>query len=130
MKKPDRVEVGQWWTEDDDGSPVLITAIEEPSTCNNAGEWARYADGAVPCGSLLYSGTYLGSGEHPEPSEWMIETLAAHYWVVRHGDCPSGMKEQTLRAMRMAVMSGNEPMTTPDAAVMSLYNILRSLGKW
>ena len=134
LPKPTSVEVGQWWRESDepDEKPVRIIALEGASPYNKAGPWAIYTNGAVPQQSLLCSGEYLGSGENPEPSEWMIETLLAHAKDV----APCGMINYDARDVRHILSGGTTSSYDPregaamNRSVLSLYRILRSLEKW
>jgi hypothetical protein len=99
---------------------------------------AEYGNGhgSVVCQWLIENGEYLGSGEHPEPSEWMIETLAEHlYNVVVAGisDEPLANNERgEVRRDVQKILDGSPTIAgvTERAAVLSLYRILRSLGKW
>jgi hypothetical protein len=135
MKKPDRVEVGQWWGSSNDADCFRVEGI-----ANKLGEdWALHGDGkfATPCSQLLKLSTYehLGSGDHPEPSEWMIETLAEHAWNSRGDDIEweeLGLEfKNRIRLSVRALVSGDsgDPFEW-NATVLSLYSILRSLGKW
>lgn len=123
MKKPKRVEAGQWYVKRDSGVPFRVTR-ETP-------DWNQRA-------WLTDAFDYLGSGDHPEPSEWMIETLAEHLMA-----CGGSSKEaepllfDDVRLHVMAVLNGIESPfanmeSEPEATrnVLSLYRILRSLGKW
>jgi hypothetical protein len=123
MDKPDRVEVGQWWR----GPEIGIMRLE-----HNAGAGYDWLLGSCS------GAEYLGSGPNPEPSEWMIETLAEHAYDIGRarlpptwGDYPDE-KQTNWRYCVRRTLSGecdvlNEQLTD---AVLSLYSILRSLGKW
>jgi len=142
LPKPTSVEVGQWWRESDepDEKPVRIIALEGASPYNKAGPWAIYTDGAVPQESLLCSGTYLGSGDHPEPSEWMIEQLARvgsrNRRGINEGAALSERDPQyqdDLRSMARSAIEGAFSLAGPsitELVMLETYSILRSLGKW
>lgn len=138
MKKPERVEVGQWWGSSNDAACFRVEGI-----ANKLGEdWALHGDDkfATPCSQLLTLSTceYLGSGEHPEPSEWMIEVLAEHAYDIGRARLPPTWaeypedKRPNWRYCARRTLTGesdilNEQLTD---AMLSLYRILRSLGKW
>jgi hypothetical protein len=129
MKKPDCVEVGQWWVTRFGGqAPDRVTPDAIAALCAFQSEMSHWIDAR----------DYLGSGDHPEPSEWMIETLAEHAYDIGRvwlpptwGDYPDE-KQTNWRYCVRRTLSGecdilNEQLTD---AVLSLYSILRSLGKW
>jgi hypothetical protein len=129
MKKPERVEVGQWWVTRFGGqAPDRVTPDAIAALCAFQSEMSHWIDAR----------DYLGSGDHPEPSEWMIETLAEHAYDIGRvrlpptwGDYPDE-KQTNWRYCVRRTLSGecdilNEQLTD---AVLSLYSILRSLGKW
>jgi len=119
VKKPDRVEVGQWWVELDGGAPFRVA--------HNTPEWNQQAWLSGPF-------AYLGSGDHPEPSEWMIETLAEHAYHVdggRSGPIDGALAESYRDVVRRIPLDGPDRVRpVRELAVRSLYSILRSLGKW
>jgi hypothetical protein len=129
MKKPERVEVGQWWVTRFGGqAPDRVTPDAIAALCAFQSEMLHWIDAR----------DYLGSGPNPEPSEWMIETLAEHAYDIGRarlpptwGDYPDE-KQTNWRYCVRRTLSGecdilNEQLTD---AVLSLYSILRSLGKW
>lgn len=115
MKKPDRVEVGQWWLF---GTRDLFRLAHTLDIGLLTDENAKY----------------LGSGEHPEPSEWMIETLAEHVnAIVDRAAEPTGHA----RTLARHIVGGGHTRWNDiregvllERAVLSLYSILRKLGKW
>jgi hypothetical protein len=123
MDKPDRVEVGQWWR----GPEIGIMRLE-----HNAGAGYDWLLGSCS------GAEYLGSGPNPEPSEWMIETLAEH--LMTCGGSSKSAEPMLFDDVRLHVMAVLNGITSPfvgmeserDATrnVLSLYRILRSLGKW
>ncbi len=145
MNKPERVEVGQWWVPKyAQDSPWRI----EPEHLTQAdpadpmdGDWSWLTDGF----------DYAGNGAHPEPSEWMIETLAEHAWDVLFKaesvhdyadptprpwcDESNAMKERE-RWYARQILAGEQLFLSAGewgirlGAVTSIYRILRSLGKW
>jgi hypothetical protein len=136
MKKPERVEVGQWWAWCNQRGPKRIETIRMYSGRLEA-EYGN-GHGSVVCQWLIENGEYLGSGDHPEPSEWMIETLAEH--LMTCGGSSKSAEPMLFDDVRLHVMAVLNGITSPfvgmeserDATrnVLSLYRILRSLGKW
>lgn len=123
MKKPDRVEAGQWWT----------IAGDAPWRIDGTGDgWEWLIDPAHPGYTGLH--VYIGSGENPEPSEWMIETLAEHVnAIVDRAAEPTGHA----RTLARHIVGGGHTRWIDiregallERSVLSLYSILRSLGKW
>lgn len=123
MKKPDRVEVGQWYVKRDGGVPFRVTHATP--------DWNQRA-------WLTDTFDYLGSGDHPEPSEWMIEELAEHAYDIGRARLPPTWcdypdeKRANWRYCARRTLAGecdilNEQLTD---AMLSIYRILRSLGKW
>jgi hypothetical protein len=118
MDKPDRVEVGQWYIYYN-GVPWRVE------------EWSETTGEAAS----LYAHEktrYLGSADHPEPSEWMIETLLAHAKEV----APKAADRYGGDTVRHIINGGTTMSMDPrqgdamNRSVLSLYRILRSLGKW
>jgi hypothetical protein len=129
MKKPERVEVGQWWVTRFGGqAPDRVTPDAIAALCAFQSEMLHWIDAR----------DYLGSGDHPEPSEWMIETLAEH--LMTCGGSSKSAEPMLFDDVRLHVMAVLNGITSPfvgmeserDATrnVLSLYRILRSLGKW
>lgn len=127
MKKPERVEAGQWWTIGDDA----------PWRIEGTGTGLEWLIDPTHPGYTGYH-IYLGSGDHPEPSAWMIETLAEHAYDIGRARLPPTWagypedKRSNWRYCARRTLSGesdilNEQLTD---AMLSLYRILRSLGKW
>lgn len=134
MKKPERVEAGQWW-----GMPKAKALFRVDRVRHYLDEeWAVHvADESVSsCARMLSMDgyEYLGSGDHPEPSEWMIETLAEHFWTtkwVNRAWSSADIEERCGTMARVAMLlDQDDPVSHADRAVLSLYSILRSLGKW
>ena len=124
LPKPERVEVGQWWHSQSQG------LMRVPTGCAPAFQW--FLD---PTSSAVY----LGSGEHPEPSEWMIETLAAHAYETRAGGYRGWehASDTTVTSLGDAAKSLlQDPANAVGlrneqrGAVLHMYRILRDLGKW
>lgn len=130
--KPERVEVGQWWYSDVwAGGPRRILARFDETWW----ETATPPDSEPVCAAaLLHSNriVYLGNNDHPAPSEWMIETLLAHAKEV----APKAADDHDSATIRHILNGGSTmSMDTREGAsmnrsVLSLYKILRSLGKW
>lgn len=140
MKKPDRVEAGQWWR-------LLYSAMKDPVRIESTDIYGTMPvgvfDGGWSSASLIMrDGEYLGSGEHPEPSEWMIETLAEHAYAstVQCGDPDLNPSWTALHDVQREYYRNGAVCSLTEAAsfmtggfkrsVLSLYSILRSLGKW
>lgn len=140
MDKPERVEVGQWWVVPDEIPTVRIEATD----AHGGHLYAVHSDGhgETACWYLIRDGVYLGSGDHPEPSEWMVETCARHcfnmsrhippYPSITDWDAPSMPREQWLDAARRLIRDGDagEMCAIEREAVTDLYRILRDPGKW
>ena len=123
LPKPDKIAVGQWWERN--GIPVQI----EP--------WMLPADDVVLNPNFM---TYLGSGDNPEPSNWMIRQLARVGSRNRGGvnkGAPLAERDpqyqSDLRAMARSAIAGTfapaGPSTT-ELVMLETYSILRELGKW
>lgn len=126
LPKPTSVEVGQWWVVPRGVGPFRVEAISEV--------WgtAIHSDGHGESSRewLMEHGTYLGAGENPAPSEWMVERLIEHGHYAQSGE-PLGEPRRTTAADRVReLLQGDEPTNYFDRAVVSLYRILRDLGKW
>lgn len=140
MKKPERVEVGQWWLIH--GMPHRIDAVDQDSDkfTTMHGPVTHGSDGVCVNAHAMWTSVvmdvyeYLGSGEHPEPSEWMIETLAEHVnAIVDRAAEPTGHA----RTLARHIVGGGHTRWNDiregvllERAVLSLYSILRKLGKW
>ena len=129
LPKPERVEVGQWWVPKcGDESPWRI----EPRHMQRASGSADPMDSDWSWLTDDYD--YAGSREHPEPSEWMIETLANHINAIA-----DRANEPTDHARMLAshIIGGGHTRWNDlregvflERAVVSMYLTLRSLGKW
>jgi hypothetical protein len=134
MKKPERVEVGQWWVTRFGGqAPDRVTPDAIAALCAFQSEMSHWIDAR----------DYLGSGDHPEPSEWMIETLAEHLWNstrsatgLQWGETYNGhsidehTKENEREDVRRILGGSRGRSRIRRFLVLDAYRILRSLGKW
>lgn len=125
VKKPERVEVGQWWRSRFGGqAPERVTPDTVAALRALQSELAHWIDARE----------YLGSGAHPEPSEWMIETLAEHRWTTkwinRTWSSADADERDTTIGLVTSLLNHGTALYCEDRAVISLYRILRSLGKW
>lgn len=124
MDKPDRVEAGQWWVTSPGSDPYCFTQDDVSASGEVWWRWVLGDDDAI----------YLGSCENPEPSEWMIETLAEHVnAIVDRAAEPTGHA----RTLARHIVGGGHTRWNDiregvllERAVLSLYSILRKLGKW
>lgn len=134
MKKPERVEAGQWWR-------LAYSEMKEPVRLESTDVYGTMPvgvfDGGWSSASLIMSkGEYLGSGEHPEPSEWMIETLVDAMSEIENGgpafDEPArGRFDRTnYRKIVRDAIAGKSHDLTYTRCVGVIYRLLRSLGKW
>jgi hypothetical protein len=123
MKKPERVEAGQWWVYDGPHCTPF-----------------RIGDKPGEVGSEMFYPSkrdrYLGSGDHPEPSERMIETLVDAMSEIENGgpalDEPArGRFDRTnYRQIVRNAIDGKSNDLTYTRCVGVIYRLLRSLGTW
>lgn len=122
LPKPERVEVGQWWTIADD----------PPWRIEDRDGWEWLVDQTHPGHTNL--SLYLGSGEHPKLSDETIEMLAEHAYHVNGGRTDVFPPEiaESYRALVLRVPLDGPDCVRPERelAIRSMYKILRSLGKW
>ena len=142
MKKPERVEVGQWWLIH--GMPHRIDAVDQDSDkfTTMHGPVTHGSDGVCVNAHAMWTSVvmdvyeYLGSGDHPEPSGWMIETLVNAMSEIENGgpalDEPSrGRFDRTnYRQIVRDAIDGKSHDLTYTRCVGVIYRLLRSLGKW
>ena len=132
MNKPESVEAGQWWMVNPMIGPVRIELISGRSmTAIHSG-----GHGETSLALLCADGTYLGNGEHPEPSEWMIETLVKHANEVIPPKASAAAPDYDAATIRHMLNGGTTMSMSPregaamNRSVLSVYRILRDLGKW
>jgi hypothetical protein len=132
MDKPKKVEIRQWWMTPYLFAPIRVEAVDaQPTTSRYS---ARLT--SEECAILLRRDDckYLGCGENPEPSEEMLNMLAEHAAEIDGiplAGCPPEMRQERRGAARYAVTGGtNTTLPYLTRAMLSLYKILRKLGKW
>lgn len=138
MQKPERIEAGQWWLWPDWSTPIRIEEVDERGSHPRAIHSGGHGDTAF--GYLTLYGTYLGNGENPEPSEWMVETCARHVadavmlrdYESMSGDDKTWMRLSVIAGIAVGRVQEHEAAGVQQfqRALLSLYLILRSLGKW
>lgn len=133
LPKPSSIEVGQWWLVPEHQAPHRVESIE----CGYAHMTTTAAVGPVlfdstlwPIDSMSLYSEYLGSGEHPEPTAWMIGRLIEHGHYAQSGAPLGAPRRATAKERARELLQGAEPTNYFDRAVVSLYRILRDLGKW
>lgn len=138
MQAPKSVEAGGWFLIG--SSPVKIERLVRRFDV----EIAVHSDGQeeVLCARLLRDSPYLGNGEHPAPSDKMIETLAEHHYRIVDAsrspslgewtDAANVLVRQETRADVRQILAGASGLIGPinRASVMSVYRILRARGEW
>lgn len=134
--KPRELKAGQWWA---------FATSEEAEGHVSYSRVVRLTDDdfhgmqIVPRGDVPIC---LGDGEHPDPSPWMIETLARHGMDVEYGigtwdrepEIGNGFdiigRREYRRGVRALLCTGSVHVFDGygERAVLSLRDILRSLG--
>jgi hypothetical protein len=118
LPKPERVEVGQWWMVPP-GCPLRIGDED----ARKSWAWVVAASGT----------RYLGDGDAPAPSEWLIATLARHAFETNGGSrkddiWAANASAYTRLAVTALALPDDAPADYAQCAVISLARILRGLG--
>lgn len=129
LPKPETVEIGQWWLLRylAINGPVRITGrCREPG-----GRTALYDGGWSRDHSILSLGVYLGNGEHPAPSDEMIETLIDAMFEIEDGGIErDGLYRANMRRVVLDVLENRCRDLTYSRCIGVIYRLLRARGEW
>lgn len=132
LPKPTSVKVGQWWLVPEHPLPHCVLSVDDGHAFLDTGPidpGGSYST-TLPIDFVLVASEYLGTNANPPPSAWMVERLVEHGHYAQSGEPLGDLRRVTANERVRELLQGAEPTNYFDRAVLSLYRILRDLGKW